>query len=115
MGGSGNGDGHSWVFVTIGGESYHIDPTWGLSTDKVSLDFFMMNDKIRAERDGFPTESLTIAAWGDQSRKNYEYASTDEKYQPLWSHYYVGMDREAKEIVYEDYDGNTGRFYYGAE
>lgn len=115
MGGSANGEGHSWLFVTIDGESYHVDATWGLTEKSVYMDYFMMTDKLRADRDGFATEKLTIAAWGDQSRKNYRFASTDEKYKDLWKTYYIGMDREDQEIVYENWDGTRGRFYYGSD
>ena len=115
MGGFGTSEGHSWVYVTIDGKSYHIDATWGQTCDKVRLDYFMMTDKIREDRDDFKTTSLSIGAQGDQSRKYHEFSSTDEKYLPLWDKLYVGMDRETQEIVYEDYDGNIGRFYYGSD
>lgn len=113
MSGTGT-DHHSWVYVTIDGESYHVDATWGLEWDVVPLDYFMMTDELREVRDGFKPETLRIGAKGDQCRKYHEFSSEDPRYTPLWETYYVGMDRENKEIVYEDRQGNIGRFYYGA-
>lgn len=115
MGGMGKDEGHSWIFVTIDGESYHVDATWGLTEDKPFMDYFMMTDKIRADRDGFASEKNSIAAWGDQSRKNYRFAATDDRFKDVWSSYYIGMDRETQEIVYENYDGTRGRLYYGSD
>ena len=33
----------------------------------------------------------------------------------LWDKLYVGMDRETREVVYEDYDGNIGRLSYRSD
>ena len=110
--GDGTADGHSWVFVTLNGKSYHIDPTYGLTTDRPPLAYFMMTDKIREERDGFPIAEFSLAAWGDQTRKNCEFEATSEDYSDLWYGDYIGMDRAAHEIVFRNYWGNLERFPY---
>ena len=105
-------EGHSWVYVTLDGESYHIDPTYGLTYDRPPLCYFMMTDEIRETRDGFPIAEFTLGAKGDESRAFFTYEATDDRYAPLWDGYYIGLDREAKEIVYEDPDGTVKRFSY---
>ncbi|MBR4733627.1 MAG: transglutaminase domain-containing protein [Lachnospiraceae bacterium] len=107
---------HAWVFVTIDGESYHIDPTWGLTYKYAPLTYFMMTDKIRDTRDGFPVEKMDIGGGGDESRKLFDFHATDDRYQELWEGNYMGMDRENKKIIYFLYDEDDRKeFYYGGE
>ena len=107
---------HAWVFVTIDGESYHVDPTWGLTTRYAPLSYFMMTDEIRDVRDNFPVENMDIGGGGDESRKRFEFWATDDRYRELWDGYYLGMDRENKMIIYYVDDvSNQKEFYYGGE
>ena len=99
-------------FVTLDGESYHIDPTYGLSETRPPLCYFMMTDKIREDRDGFPKEDYSLAAKGDESRSFFTFEAMSEKYSDLWEGQYVGMDRGAKEIVYIDQDEVEHRLSY---
>ena len=101
-----DGDGHSWVFVTLNGKSYHIDPTYGLTTDLAPLSYFMMTDEIREERDCYPRESLSLAAYGDQTREFISFEAVSDDFSELWEGEYIGMDRSSKEIVYRAYDDN---------
>lgn len=43
----------------------------------------MMTDQLREERDMFPTEEITIAAGGDESRKLFEYEAVSGNYSEL--------------------------------
>ena len=106
-------EGHSWVYVNFNGNSYHIDPTYGLTEDRPQLCYFMMNDAVREERDCFPREDYTLGAQGDQSRSFFTFEASSDKYSKLWEGMYVGLDRVNHEIVYEDWDGIENRFYYG--
>ena len=108
-------DAHSWVYVTLDGESYHIDPTYGLTYDRPPLCYFMMNDEIREERDYYPKEKMTLAAGGDESRDLFEFEASSDAFSPLWDGDYVGMDRENREVVYVDIDGNYHRFSYAGK
>ena len=105
-------EGHSWVYVTLDGESYHIDPTYGLTTGRPPLCYFMMTDEIRETRDWFPREDYSLGAKGDESRDFFTFEASSNKYSPLWDGEYVGMDRENHEIVYQDLDGTIKRFSY---
>ncbi|MBQ6602876.1 MAG: transglutaminase domain-containing protein [Eubacterium sp.] len=105
-------EGHSWVYVTMNGKSYHIDPTYGLTESRPPLCYFMMTDEIREERDCFPRDTYTLAAWGDQTRLHCEFEAADDTFAPMWDSVYLGMNRANQEIVYRDYNGLVHRFSY---
>ncbi len=108
--------GHSWVLVTIDGQPYHIDPTWGIDEGKTRLHYFLMTDEARVDRDQFDFDSMNIGGKADESRKTYDFTCTDERYKDLWEgeYYYIGMNREEHLIVYENEDKEEKTFYYGS-
>lgn len=106
---------HSWVYVTLDGEFYHIDPTYGLTTDRPPLAYFMMTDAIREDRDWFGRETYTLAARGDETRDYFTFEAVSDKYSPLWEGDYMGMDRGSREIVYRDLEGDLHRFSYDGQ
>lgn len=108
----GSSEAHSWVFITLDGESYHIDPTYGLNEARPPLCYFMMTDKLREDRDWLQKEEYSLAAKGDETRSFFTFEATSEKYSDLWEGQYVGMDRNAKEIVYIDQNEVEHRFSY---
>lgn len=108
-------DGHAWVYVTLDGISYHIDPTWGITDGHSTLAYFLMDDQTRSERDNCPVEFYSLGAKGDESRQFFDFAAEDNRYASLWEGYYIGMDREAQDIVYYDEEGNRLRFHYGKD
>ncbi len=112
--GDGTGDGHSWVFVTIDGQSYHIDPTWAGGYDCTPLTYFMMTDKIRETRDGAAPKDYQIGAQGDESRQKLKFEATDDRYSDLWDGTYIGMDREDHLIIYENKIGARVEYSYAA-
>ncbi|MBR3057453.1 MAG: transglutaminase domain-containing protein [Clostridiales bacterium] len=112
--GDGTGDAHSWVFVTIDGQSYHIDPTWGGGYECTPLNYFMMTDELRETRDNAPTKEYQIGGQGDESRKNLKFEATDDKYSDLWDGLYLGMNREEHYVLYEDKSGAKKEFHYAA-
>ncbi|MCR5608816.1 MAG: hypothetical protein K6G26_07100, partial [Lachnospiraceae bacterium] len=76
---------HAWTIVTINGDAYHIDSTWGLRSYKdqpIDLTYFMMSDKARIE-DGFYLDTLTLEALHDPCRTEFEVVipATNEKYE----------------------------------
>lgn len=44
--GEGNGDGHMWNVVNIGGSWYHLDPTWDDAEADIIYDFFNVSDEM---------------------------------------------------------------------
>lgn len=114
------GEGHQWNFVRIGGTDYHIDPTFGLSLPYVcrgntQLDFFMMTDEVRENRDGFPIEDFGICGRGDESRDYFEFAATDDSYSDLRWGYFLEMDTENDIVIYHSYtDDEVKEFHYAA-
>lgn len=83
---------HSWTFVDIGGEGYHIDATWGLTEDTEAetfpLDYFMMTDEDRAES-GYPaelTEVFILPEFYAKDCQQYDFIADDTAYRlPDWS------------------------------
>ena len=112
----GTAEGHSWVYVTLDGVSYHVDPTWGLTetSDCISLGYFLFTDDVREQRDSFPREEYSLAAYGDQTRKYFTFEASDDRYKELWDGYYQGMDRESHEVIYLSFHGDEMRFPYAA-
>ena len=114
------GEGHQWNFVRIGGVDYHIDPTFGLSLPYVcsghtQLDFFLMTDDVRENRDGFPIDDFGICGAGDESRDHFVFAATDDSYADLRWGYFIEMDTENNIVSYCDYtDGTVKEFKYTA-
>ena len=109
---------HAWVCVSLDGEYYHVDPTSGIGA-KAKLDFFLTTDESRENRDGLPKDTFCFGAYGDETWKHMTFSATDNRYEELWgiSHgggaMYVGMDRENKDVICEDYSGYTFTFHYG--
>ena len=114
------GEGHQWNYVRIGETYYHIDPTFGLALPYVcsghtQLDFFLMTDEIRENRDGFPVEDFGICGRGDESRDYFEFAATDDSYADLRWGYFIEMDTDQNIVSYCDYtDGEIKEFKYTA-
>ena len=103
---------HTWVFVTLEGKSYHVDPTFAVTAGGMPLDYFMMSDEIRERRDDIPKETYCLAAKGDESGDFFSFEAPSDVFKPLWNGIYIGMDRKNKEIVYEDLEGVIRRFSY---
>lgn len=97
-----NGD-HQWSFVSIGGKDYHVDPTQGLSSpdlfdDNTPLDYFLMTDNTRAERDGFSDYYLC-------GSNSLNVQATDDKYSTLTGGYFLKLDCNRNILTYGGYDG----------
>ena len=59
-------EGHSWVLVTIDGQHYHVDPTWGMDEGRARLHYFLMTDEARVDRDSFDFESMDVGGKADE-------------------------------------------------
>ncbi|MBR3032316.1 MAG: hypothetical protein IKH92_04780 [Clostridiales bacterium] len=66
-----------------------------------------------------PKDTFCLGVYGDETWKHMTFSATDNRYEELWgiSHgggaMYVGMDRENKDVICEDYSGYTFTFHYG--
>ena len=106
-------DSHAWVYVTIDGKGYLIDPTWGETDSREpKLAYFLFTDEERKTRDGFNPLKFYVAG-AENSRKKYSFEATDETFKPLWNGTYVALDHDARCIYYFDYYGELKRFEYG--
>ena len=94
-------DSHEWSFVRINGKSYHIDPTYALSTDS-QLAYFMMNDEQRYET--YAYNDLFIAGVYGQEHEIQGYKAADDTYRPWWDWYMTGLDTEKNIISYYYFD-----------
>ena len=107
-------DSHAWVYVTIDGQGFLIDPTWGLTDDyEPDLAYFLFTDERRKNRDGFNPDSFDVGSCPSfEARKKYSFDADSELYKDLWYGTYVAMDTEANCIYYRDYNHNLLRFDY---
>ena len=104
---------HAWAYVMLDGDGYNIDPTWGLSSGRVpQLDYFCITDKVREERDHFPFETCFVIGTDEMKREEKAILADNERYAPLWGGYYIGMDRVAKRVLYEDNEGVLHGYTY---
>lgn len=107
-------DSHAWVYVTIDGKGYLIDPTWGETSDRRPiLKYFLFTDELRESRDGFRASEFDVAGHGEDSRKVYSFEANDNRFEGLWDGTYVAMDRGSKNIYFLDSNGRLCAFYYG--
>ena len=108
-----NNELHAWTYVELNGQGYNVDPTWGLSYDDTpDLEYFLFTDKEREERDLFPFETCFVLGTDEMGRLEQGILANDETYAPLWAGDYVGMDRTAKKVIYEDPEGVLHTFVY---
>ena len=107
-------DSHAWVYVTIDGQGFLIDPTWGLTEDyEPDLAYFLFTDERRKNRDGFNPDSFDVGSCPSfEARRKYSFNADSERYKDLWYGKYVAMDTEANCIYYYDYNHNLLRFDY---
>ena len=103
-----NGD-HQWSYISIGGKDYHVDPTSGLSSpdlfdDNTPLDYFLMTDNTRAERDGFPSSEYALCGRAD-CRQFINFEASDDKYSSLSGGYFLNLDCTRNVLTYGGYDG----------
>ncbi len=105
---------HAWSFVSLDGQLYHVDPTWGLAYGvRPTLKYFCFTDEKRTERDIFDPESCFVIGIGDMDNISHGIKAEDDRYASLWDGNYIGMDRAAKKIIYTDQDGMLKSFAYG--
>ena len=108
-------DSHAWVYLTIDGKGYLVDPTWGeTSVREPSLQYFLFTDEKREKRDGFNSKKFDVAGVSDgRARDKYDFRAVSTRYEGLWDGFYVAMDRTAKCVYYLDSDGIMHSFNYG--
>ena len=107
-------DSHAWVYVTIDGKGYLVDPTWGETGERApALAYFLFTDELRQNRDGFNAAKFDVAGAGEDARRKYSFEAKDTRFEPLWDGKYVAMDRATKSIYYLSQNGNLCRFDYG--
>ncbi|MBP5462413.1 MAG: transglutaminase domain-containing protein [Lachnospiraceae bacterium] len=106
--------GHAWVYLELDGKGYLIDPTWGLTYDRLpDLEFFLFTDELRESRDGFLVEAAQIIGYkAYESREKFSFDAVDTLYSALWNGWYLGFDKEAGCIYYFDRDCKIQRFDY---
>ena len=96
------GEPHAWNYVTLDGQGYLIDATWGLTANrKPDLKYFLFTDDLRINRDGFTRESLSIADYRNGGvAEPYPCKADDDRYSGLWDGKYIAFDQNEKCIFY---------------
>ena len=109
---------HEWVYVTINGQGYHIDPTWLLKStrgsDLLFLDYFMMSSNARQEN-GCNVDNLTMQMLPGYWIKytSIELPATDDRYYLDQYSYFISLDEDNKILYYGNADGETCTLNYG--
>lgn len=109
---------HSWTYVTISGQGYHIDPTWSLKsqsgTDELDLEYFMMTDEHRIN-DGCTLDDLTVDLlpefWVNFS--TLRFPADDDRYSIPYHAVLNSIDEEKKIVYYTDMYGVSSELHYG--
>ena len=90
---------HEWVFATLDGEYYHIDPTWVI-TDPETLKYFGMTDDQREAQGGWDMKILNFGVANIFDDRG-EFAAGSTRFSDLWD-----------SVTYEvDYDSDSIHFY----
>ena len=106
-----SGEGHSWSYVTINGNHYHVDATYAMQSD-VNLSYLMITDERRENDDGFKKSKNTFASNKDGDLHADSYDADDDFFAPLKDGHLISWDHEKKLIYYTDAEGHEKTFDY---
>lgn len=90
------GPAHEWSYVRIGGNDYHIDPTWALGNPGV-LAYFMMTDAQR-EVGLCGRDKFVITSNYSKDYPHPDYAADDDFFAPIWECYFEEFDPAEKKL-----------------
>lgn len=106
-------DGHSWVYVTINGKNYHVDPTYVMSSSGY-LSYLMMTDEQREVEDGYQRKDFRFARNPSGEYEGKDLVADDDYFAPLWGGYFTSWDTDKNIIYYIDVNGNDATFDYSS-
>ncbi len=81
---------HMFVYMTLNGEEFFIEPTWECSRNGTGLSYFGVNADFYSQND------VTIDTLYLMNNENFDGNPSSEKYKPLW------QMKEIKSITRED-------------
>ncbi|SCW26566.1 Transglutaminase-like superfamily protein [Ruminococcaceae bacterium YRB3002] len=107
---------HEWSLIKLGGNYYHVDPTWVLE-DWYSLRYFLMTDDQRHDQGGYNRKDFKYV--GDYSPEEMpDYSATDDSFSSMWECHVTSFDPETKTLKYTESDDDgreiSGTFDYSA-
>lgn len=96
---------HAWSYVIVGGQGYHVDPTWAICDydGNITLQYFLMPEYVRAY--DCPKGDIYPPLYYYDYHNNVEFPADDNSYEPLRSGNFVNMDTERKVVQYSNVDG----------
>ena len=106
-----SGEGHSWVYVTVNGKHYHVDPTYAMQSG-LNLSYLMMTDEHREDEDGFKKSKNTIARNKKGDLRTSALDADDDFFAPLNHGFLSSWDHDKKIIYYTDMEGREQTFDY---
>ncbi len=107
-----DGMGHQWSLVTIDGNNYHIDPTYGLGTEGY-LYYFMMTDDKRYQEDSYNPDDFIPSTVYAQVYAYPDFSATDNTYRGLWQSRVIQWNTDENTLLVEDFYGQRHMFSYG--
>ena len=98
------GIGHTWSYVRINGQNYHIDPTFVLGTP-CDMEYFMMTDDQRYATywDDTP-DNYILASTFTQEHDCGSYVAEDDTFSQIWVSILEDFNHEKHLIYYRQYD-----------
>lgn len=117
MGGDGTAGFHSWTYVVINGQGYHVDATWGLYGDfpngVLNLQYFMLTEAERAMDFEKEIKPDYLWPWVDEcDMKKFPAADDSFKEMHDGNAMFKNMDTEKNTITYIS-NGSEVTFSYG--
>ena len=89
---------HEWAFACLGGEYYHIDPTWVI-TDPGTLKYFGMTDDKRVLEGSWDMKTLNYGSANIFDDRGV-YKADSTRFEQLWDSSSYDVDYDANKVHY---------------
>ena len=107
---------HEWSLIKLGGNYYHVDPTWVIN-DWYGLSYFLMTDEQRNVQGGYNKSKFVYVGEYFPDNKPV-YPANDDSFCSMWNCHVTSFDTKTKILKYTKLDENgnevSGTFDYSA-
>ena len=107
---------HEWSLIKLGGNYYHVDPTWVIN-DWYGLSYFLMTDEQRNVQGGYNKSKFVYVGEYFPDDKPV-YPANDDSFCSMWNCHVTSFDTKTKILKYTIFDENgnevSGTYDYSA-
>ena len=107
---------HEWSLIKLGGNYYHVDPTWVIN-DWYGLSYFLMTDEQRKVQGGYNKSKFVYVGEYFPDDKPV-YPANDDSFCSMWNCHVTSFDTKTKILKYTKLDENgnevSGTYDYSA-